>query len=193
MKKLFLTIGLTTLIALSACSGNAQTTTNEDPAGAQEQVNDVSENEQVEDNDTSEVEETDDDVSDETEETDDDVSDETEDVSDDADESTQDENEESTKEDQDKYDSYLDEMDSVYYTLDELKAVFYIGMDYTTYLDEITGEFEILETFVDENSDDSLDVFMANDGFLGVLYTPDEGIKNIIRFKDMHEAAAYLN
>ena len=175
MKKLFLTIGLTTLIALSACSGNAQTTTNEDPAGAQEQVNDVSENEQVEDNDTSEVEETD------------------EDVSDDADESTQDENEESTKEDQDKYDSYLDEMDSVYYTLDELKAVFYIGMDYTTYLDEITGEFEILETFVDENSDDSLDVFMANDGFLGVLYTPDEGIKNIIRFKDMHEAAAYLN
>lgn len=182
MKKLFLTIGLTTLIALSACSGNAQTTTNEDPANAQEQVNDVSENEQVEDNDTSEVEETDEDVSDETE-----------DVSDDADESTQDENEESTNEEQDKYDSYLDEMDSVYYTLDELKAVFYVGMDYTTYLDEITGEFEILETFVDESSDDKLDVFMANDGFLGVLYTPDEGIKNIIRFKDMHEAADYLN
>ncbi|MEY8751979.1 hypothetical protein [Alkalicoccobacillus gibsonii] len=85
------------------------------------------------------------------------------------------------------------EEDQVTFSVQELEAVFYIGMNYTTYLDEVTGVFEIEQTYVDEHSNDMLDVFKAYDGYLGIVYSPDEGIKQLLHYQEANEASSYFN
>ncbi|WYP25650.1 hypothetical protein NSQ54_15180 [Alkalihalobacillus sp. FSL W8-0930] len=85
------------------------------------------------------------------------------------------------------------EENEVTFSVNELEAVFYIGMNYTTYLDEVTGVFEIEQTYTDEDSTDMLDVFKAYDGYLGILYSPEEGIKQFLHFDDTNEANSYFN
>ncbi|MDQ0206554.1 hypothetical protein [Alkalicoccobacillus murimartini] len=175
MKKLLVALGLSTFLALSACNtDNLEGSNTDDSIGAQDDVSEEVVDASDTDSSSEDLEETTD-----VEESD----------------SSVDEDEKAQPSDDDRYelyDSYQNEMDSVYYSLEELKAVLYVGMNYVTYLDETTGEFPILETFTDENTGDILDVFIANDGFLGVLNTPEEGIKNLISFHDMHEAADYF-
>ncbi|MBM0066284.1 hypothetical protein [Alkalicoccobacillus gibsonii] len=85
------------------------------------------------------------------------------------------------------------EEEQVTFSVKELEAVFYIGMNYTTYLDEVTGVFEIEQTYVDEHSNDMLDVFEAYDGYLGIVYSPDEGIKQLLHYQEANEASSYFN
>lgn len=85
------------------------------------------------------------------------------------------------------------EEDEVTFSVKELEAVFYIGMNYTTYLDEVTGVFEIEQTYTDEDSNDILDVFKAYDGYLGIVYSPDEGIKQLLHYDNVNEASSYFN
>lgn len=85
------------------------------------------------------------------------------------------------------------EESDVTFSIEELEAVFYIGMNYTTYLDEVTGVFEIEHTYTDEDSNDMLDVFEAYDGYLAILYSPDEGIKQFIHYDNATEASSFFN
>lgn len=85
------------------------------------------------------------------------------------------------------------EENEVTFSVNELEAVFYIGMNYTTYLDEVTGVFEIEQTYTDEDSTDMLDVFEAYDGYLGIVYSPDEGIKQLLHYQEANEASTYFN
>ncbi|MFK3938368.1 hypothetical protein ACI2JA_12790 [Alkalihalobacillus sp. NPDC078783] len=85
------------------------------------------------------------------------------------------------------------EEDEVTFSVKELEAVFYIGMNYTTYLDEVTGVFEIEQTYTDGDSNDMLDVFEAYDGYLGIVYSPEEGIKQFLHYQDANEANSYFN
>ncbi|MBM0065946.1 hypothetical protein [Alkalicoccobacillus gibsonii] len=77
--------------------------------------------------------------------------------------------------------------------MSELEEVFYKGMTYNDFVEAFTGKYHILEAYLNEESNQVLYVFLASDGFLGVLETPNEGLQKFERFQDMHDASQYFN
>ncbi|TSB44914.1 hypothetical protein [Alkalicoccobacillus porphyridii] len=170
MKKYLLSTGFAALIVLSACgtNGDNNDTAGDDPTDAQEEIDEDNQEEQASDTETNDEDQADDGTE----------------------EDTTDSTESPTSDDGTVEDP--EETDETFYSLDELEPVFYVGMDYGTYYEELQA-FPIDKTIQNEEEGQYLDLFPANDGYLGVLSSEEEGIINIHRFQSLDEADGYFD
>lgn len=72
-----------------------------------------------------------------------------------------------------------------------MKDIIYSGMDYNTYTEETMFEFMLSESYFNESDSVSFDVWIAQDGFLGVEVTPENGVGDMLEFNTMVEADEY--
>ncbi|WDF02940.1 hypothetical protein [Shouchella hunanensis] len=89
------------------------------------------------------------------------------------------------------FESYEESRSESDYDLSQMQEIIYTGMDYNTYIDETMFEFMIAEGYFNDTDDKSFDVWIAQDGFLGVEVTPDNGVLDILEFSTMIEADEY--
>ncbi|WP_078392853.1 DUF308 domain-containing protein [Shouchella patagoniensis] len=93
----------------------------------------------------------------------------------------------------DLFESYIEAQAEATYTKEDIEMTFYKGMDYPTYQTEALGNIMLAEAYFNEQTSVALDVVIANDGFIGILNTTDDGITGHVHFDDMYEAKAYFN
>ena len=103
----------------------------------------------------------------------------------------QEETDENTQDEQGT-DAEDQQTDEPTYSLDELEPVFYVGMDYGTYYEELQ-DYHFAKTIQNEEEGQYLDLFIANDGYLGILNSEEEGIINTHRYQSLDEADGYFD
>lgn len=164
MKNYLAMTGFAALLVLSACGAtDNENEANSEPTESQEEIVDETQDEQVSENAESQTEDAEEEVA-----TDSNVS---------------------PTSDDDAVDS--NDTEDIPYSLDELEAVFYVGMDYGTYYEELQ-KFHFAKTIMNEEEGQFLDLYPAYDGYLGILNSEEEGIINIHRFQSLEEADSFF-
>ncbi|GAF22714.1 phage-related protein [Bacillus sp. JCM 19047] len=102
-----------------------------------------------------------------------------------------DEEEEITLDTDDLFETYEEAKSESDYNLSQMQDLVYSGMDYETYIDETMFELMLSESYFNESDSVSFDVWIAQDGFLGVEVTPENGVSDIREFNTMVEADEY--
>lgn len=91
----------------------------------------------------------------------------------------------------DLFQSYEEAKSESNYSMSQMKDIIYSGMDYNTYTEETMFEFMLSESYFNESDSVSFDVWIAQDGFLGVEVTPENGVGDMLEFNTMVEADEY--